>query len=63
MMIPGVEIDLADPEATQDLQQLRQAIESFGPDQCQCEGGMVKLDGFKTPLYPYQIMGVSWVLN
>jgi SNF2 family DNA or RNA helicase len=37
--------------------------ESFGRGKCKTgEKGKGKLDGFFTPLYPHQLMGVAWMI-
>lgn len=57
------DIDRDDQKSAQDLRKLTEAVLSFGQNRCKAKDGKWALDGFGTPLYHHQIVGVWWMLG
>ncbi|AEO57331.1 hypothetical protein MYCTH_2117854 [Thermothelomyces thermophilus ATCC 42464] len=56
-------VDLNDPLVLRDLQELHEAVVSFGHGNCRFVDGKWELHGFGTSLYHHQVIGVSWMLS
>jgi SNF2 family DNA or RNA helicase len=63
MQLLGRDVNIDDPQVRQDLRRLYTAALSFGHGRCKLVDGRWEIDGFSTPLYPHQLIGVSWMLS